>query len=492
MTCFLVGCEENDRDGEGSGNESEILSQDDSSKGETKVEFLNEAKDWENQTVTILTYNGEFSYHSIQIDTEGKNGYQINDAVFERNKLIEEQYGIKIQAIMPFYDELPDKMILEDISSCLNRYNAYCIPITQLAPLALNGILQDFNEVDGEYLHLDQAWWDQSLMEDIAVNDHIYFLAGDALIEDDESTWAIYFNKNLIKKHKLEDPYQLVRDGKWTLDKMYELAQRVDKSTGSKKTYNKALVSGGDQWGIVAQSYDFYQLMLGCQQRIIDNTKARPVIRITDKQNVETFNTLTNLFYDTRNCGIADDYGRWDEGIYQTEKEIFVVGNALFMPNSISIVGSHLRDANFDYGILPMPKRNEKQKQYSSSVSVYHYSVLAMPKSCRDMDMTCYALEAMAYYGRQIVTPEYYDYLLTLRQYEDKDENSAEMLDYIFANRTYDMASVYNFGQDNDNGLLYFYTNMIGSKNTDIESAYKRNKSYYESELKRFVETAYR
>ncbi len=521
ISCCLVGCESEKDDREESSStensstensktenskteSSETESSEDESSSSKEEEsdddfsnedkesggFLNEPKYWRGEVVNILAYNGQYSYHTVQIDTNKYNGNPINDAVYERNEFIYENFGIDIEVIIPEGDEEPIAMLREDMISCLNTYQAAAVPIVYIAPLAVERLLYNFASAGNDYIHLDQAWWDQTLIEDLAIDDSVYFLAGDALIEDDEATWAIYFNKDLLKDYNIEeDPYQLVRDGKWTLDKMYELAQKVERTNGNKKHYDTSLVVGGDQWGIVAQSYDFYQFMLGCEQTIVDNSGRFPNLRILEEENVSTFNTITNFFYDPVNCGVADYMGAWNSGVYDKEIMIFSMGNALFMPGPIANVGlPAIREAEINYGILPMPKRNTLQKDYSSSVSVYHYPVISIPYCSNKVDVTCYALEAMAYYGRQIVTPEYHDHLLTLRRYED--ENSAEMFDHIFSNRTYDLGAVYDFSSVG-NGTLYFYTNLVGAKSTDIVFAYEKNKNAYMSAIEEFVAISY-
>jgi hypothetical protein len=196
------------------------------------------------------------------------------------------------------------------------------------------------------------------------------------------------------------------------------------------------------------------------------------------------------MVYDEHNVGIADRMGYWED-MYVNEGKIFENGNALFMPNSISIVnGEGLRNAEIHYGLLPMPKADELQDDYTTSVNVYRYPVFAIPTSnVSKLDVTCYALEAMAYYGKQIVTEEYYDRTLTYKRFQDDD--SREMLDLIFRNRTYDLGTIFNFNNGAGDGSLYFYTKLIGKLSTDIVSTYETQKDNYNAGLQSFIEQCY-
>lgn len=449
--------------------------------------FLNEAKNWGGEEVNILTWQEDLRTFTCQIDAAEIIDEPVNDACYERNAVIEEKYGIDIVAHYAGADEDYIQMLRDDMQSGLNEYDAIVGAFTYVAPLGIEGLLYDFNDIDNGYLHLDKEWWDQSLIRDTAINGNVYFLSGDALIEDDEATWAIFFNKDLVKTYGVEDPYQVVRDNKWTLDKMHEMCKQVELTHGGTKSYDPAV---GDIWGMVMQSYDVLLFMQGAGQTLVDNSGDEPVLRIGDARNIQVFMNLCDLMYDEKNVGVADLHGYWED-MYENEGKIFANGNALFMPYSISLVSSpSIRDAEIRYGLLPMPKADELQDNYTTSINVYHYAVMAIPTSnVTKLDVTCYAFEAMAYYGKEIVTPEYYDRTLTYKRFTD--EESGEMLDLIFRNRTYDLGTIFNFNGGNDDGTLYFYTGLLGKKSTDIASHLESKQNSYQSGIDDLIEQCY-
>ena len=465
----------------------------DDSKAQVSVDgdtagFLPESKHWGGETVNILTYaKDSYTFSDAEIDPEELIDEPVNDAFYERNALILEKYGIDIVGCFPESGENYIAMLRNDMTSGLNEYDVICASIAYVAPLATEGLLYDFNDIGNGYIHTEKEWWDQTLVRDTAINGNIYFISGDAIVLDDEATWAIFFNKDLVSTYNLDDPYQIVRDGNWNFDTMHELIQKVDLMHGSTKSYDPAV---GDQWGMVVQSYDFLLFMQGAGQTLVDNTGETPKFRIDDQRNIQVFTKFTNMVYDEQNVGIADRMGYWAD-MYVNEGKIFENGNALFMPNSISIVnGEGLRNAEIHYGLLPMPKADELQDEYTTSVNVYRYPVFAIPTSnVTKLDATCYALEAMAYYGKQLVTEEYYDRTLTYKRFQDDD--SREMLDLIFRNRSYDLGTIFNFNNGGGDGSLYFYTKLIGQLSTDIVSTYEAQKDNYNAGLSEFIEQCY-
>ena len=77
-------------------------------------------------------------------------------------------------------------------------------------------------------------------------------------------------------------------------------------------------------------------------------------------------------------------------------------------------------------GFLPIPKYDEKQKEYYSYVHD-QYSVFFIPSTATDLEMTSAVLEMMAYENFKNVLPVYYD--LVLKGRYANDPQSRQMLD---------------------------------------------------------------
>lgn len=448
--------------------------------------FLPENKNWGGEVITLLTSDqNEFSRAMIP---EELSDEPVSAAFFNRNAFIDEKFGLKLEMSTVSDPNDGVEKVRNDVESAMGEFQIVALPLTYIATLGVEGKLYDITTLDNGYIHYEKEWWDQAAVRDLTINDKMWFLAGDALVEDDEATWAIYFNKDLVTSYNLENPYDIVNDGQWTLDKYYELAKQVHKMNGSSMSYDPSV---GDVYGALAQSYDCYLFMLGAGQPMMrTNSDGLPEFRVTDEVNVSTFNKIMDIMLDETYVGVADFKGAWYSGVYSQEVDIFCNGNALFMPGKIAQVSNEkLRDADIRYGILPMPKYDaELQKEYTTSVNVYWCQVLCIPLSnVSKLDATCYALEAMAYYGKEMVTPEYYDRTLTYKRLQD--DESRDMLDLIFRNRTYDLAGIFDFGTVNGNGAgsLYFYTSLLGDKSRNITSFWEQKSGLFQSALDELI-----
>lgn len=474
-TAFLVSCGDSD-DGDG---DNTVL-------GDLEG-FIPEVKQW-NETVNILGYKDESRvYSQCQIDVEETNGESVNDAFFKRNELIKQNFGIDVNLVLPDEGEDQIEVLRQDIQAGLKEIDAIMTGVHYIAPLGVEGLLVDFNGDNIQYLNLDKSWWDQTLPEDIDINGKAYFITGDALVNDDESTYVVYFNKDLARSYGLEDIYGLVNEGKWTIDKMYEMIDIV--SNDQAKTWG---ADSESVWGMISQSYDILSFMHGFEQQIIDNTGEYPELRIDQQANITAFQKIHEILNDETNVAVADFYGSFRDtpSVYDIEIDIFAAGNALFMPNSIALVNStDLRETDISFGILPMPKLNENQDKYTTSVNVYHCAVFAVPISNDEkLDVTCYALEAMAFLGEKYVTEEYYTRTVSLKRL--KDAQDSEMLDLIFDNKTYDMGCVFDFGASTGvSGSLYFYSEIM--KSGEIVSHFEGKEAVYQNGIDDLIGQAY-
>ena len=446
-----------------------------------------EAKFWD-KTVSLLmadsknVFRGEFWLDEIEEESA------LSTVFADRSALLKEKYGISIDV----HYVANGTEVVSELTTAIDGgipYNIVTNSANTLAPKTLDSYFWDFYEAnkqvnDGKgYINFNADYWDQGLIEDMSVAGRMYFLTGDLCVSDDNATWAMIFNKDLVTKHNLTNPYDLVNDGTWTLDNMIAMAKEVVLMHGDKMSYNP---EDGDVWGVLGQTYDglMYMLGFGCA-KVQKNADDIPELCIKNQRNIDCFDKLYNMFVDQSFCGIADFYGAWNSGVYGQETKMFTNGNALFMSTNINtLFGDAFKNSDVEYGIVPMPKVDDLQEEYCASGNVYSVTVVTVPACCplEDLDVTLYTLEALAYYGKEMVTPSYYS--LVLKGQKTKDEESEKNLDLIFKNRKYDLSDAYNF-----NDMIQFYNRSFGnrSSNTYVSQCDACTGSF-ESAIAQFVE----
>ncbi len=277
----------------------------------------------------------------------------------------------------------------------------------------------------------------------LSVCGKLFFVTGDVCVSSYDSAYALFFNKPLVK----DDLYDVVRSGKWTVDRMYEYAK---KAASGKMTFS----SENAVFGIVSKSDDAAAFMTSCgESTVLKDTDGKPTRNIGKAENVSFFEKLISVISDPSCSGIAENYGSW-KTTHETEKEIFFSGRALFMPYTLSIVKQTEKGYDADVGILPMPKKSE-ESEYRTPCDLYSLSVIGIPKSnTLHLEQACASLELLGYYGRHDLRNVY---ISSVCQTLSLDETDREMLSLICESLDFDIGIVYNTTGSGDTSLMRIY-----------------------------------
>ena len=157
------------------------------------------------------------------------NGETINAAVYERNERVQEQYNAKIVAHEDAeYYHLTERLS-RDLLSGEYLYDAAYVEGSSVTALVSSDSLKNLYEVPE--IQLDQQWWSQLIKNEATLGSgkysSLYFTQSNLSLTAFDLTWCVYFNKDAHEKNQLEDIYSLVREGKWTIEKMRTMAHDV-------------------------------------------------------------------------------------------------------------------------------------------------------------------------------------------------------------------------------------------------------------------------
>lgn len=495
----LAACDGNEDDTSSIGGTS------DTSDAETEPEFRLPKQDFGGVTVTVLTDKVSETVASVYLASEfaptDLDDDPVNDAAFNRAKLISEQYGIEIvqettESMQALVDTLKESVLINE-----DRYQIVCGALHYLGKLTLDDVYVNLGDIkSNDYIDLSQSYWDQQIVRDLTIDGKTYFVNGDAIVTDDEVTMGVFFNKQLAEDNHLAEGYgaaslfEIVKNGDWTLDVMYEMAAEVAADNGDVGMEWSA--DSDDIWGINGQLYDASSLLASTGNTMTRIENGVPILTIDEEKNINAFDKIMNIYRDDKVVALAEvngeTFGSGSEDKYDQVVKIMASGKALFTTHYVGTVSNHdIRNANIRYGILPSPKLDQNQEDYISTATVWWCTAMAIPvTNVQNFDATCYAMEALAYYGQQMLTPEYYERTLKNKRLPENDD-SPEMLDIIFRNRVYDAGMVYNFGSENADDwskeMLYFYPEIMRTKiNTHI-SNFESVQDIYQNGMEDFI-----
>jgi hypothetical protein len=402
---------------------------------------LPEDLDYGGETVVIMQHpfqGGDWSdWLSRDLFSEGFNGEPVNDAVYSRNIAVEDRLNVHLD--VQDVANMPDA-IMRQVKAGTGDYNISTARIQSLPNTVLSGYLTDLNRMPR--MDLSKPWYDQKCIDEASFYGLLYYVTGDMLILDDDSTGAMVFNKQLIADYNLDMPYDLVQEGAWTMDKMGEMAGTVASDVNG----NGTVELQEDRFGILWQRDAIVSFMHGCEVRLVDkNEEGEPVFVIGSERAIDAFDKLDSMFFDPAVVQNIHNYeGKISGDLYVAEANVFRENNALFMWIRMR-VAENLRDMETDFGIIPVPKFDEQQKTYYSTITKYTAATVCIPNSSAfDLDVTGAVVELMSAEGHYDLREAYYD--INLGTKVSRDPQSTEMLSLIIENRVYDAGEIYSIG----------------------------------------------
>ena len=428
---------------------------------ETTINYLADLPTGDYKGYTFRILNATLTWAQEQIDAEELNGNVLNDAVFNRNRNIEKDYNIVFKV-----EEQSDTNAANALRNTVNAGDdAYDISYQmayRIAKYAADNLFYDLYTV--KQLNFDKPWYDVRSREFYELNGHLFWAHCYAQFEYFEGLWSTYFNKRLIKDYNIESPYDIVKSGKWTIDKFNSIIKDTSKDLNA-----DGVLDGKDQHGYVTHRGSSFAWLHGSDARAIeeDAEKLQVISPITDRlTGVVTkiqalLGTNKDVWLDP--AAQPSDYFRSGLGLFCSE----VLGRA-----------QDLREMDDDFGIIPYPKFDESQENYISYISPSS-SALAIPVTVKDIDRTGTIAEAMNGYSYETVIPAYYDVVLMGKTLRDND--SEEMLNIMFSNVECELAYIYQWASFNNTYLTLLTSDSplastIDSAKPAVESAIKEFK----------------
>lgn len=415
-------------------------------------------------TDTILGYTGEILY------SDEENATAVDTAKKATIDRIEQDYNCTITGDLEPNPDTFYNTVFEGVMTGKPAYDLLFTSSSRYTAMVNNDLLTDLNSIST--LHLSNSWWDQNAVKQLSIANRLFYVCGDINTYDNLGTWCVLFNKNLKDGLQItQDFYQMVNDHTWTLDNFMAICKGV---TGD--VTGEGTVDEFDRWALGTERYNIFVQVLGGGLHVVekDTQTDLPYITVAN-QPARTYSALDKIinFYNGGEVMIADSAvyeAKYPNNCWEnTVNKAFVDGRELFyMCGLINVAAFRTMDDVF--GILPIPMTFENQDNYYHTVSTTNSSYMAIPFGAEKLEELGVVVEALAMESQKRVTPEFYDIQLKYR--DARDTESAEMLDLIFATRSFDLGPIYNWG-GLMNGYVVADTNYASRFDSVLPAAQK-------------------
>ena len=422
-----------------------------------------------------LNYNKEkITFISAnEMDYDDLTGDVVEDAIYERNKAVEERLGVVINVIQ---EETPIDKVITAVNGGSSDYDVMVELCWRAAPKFTGNYF--YNLRNTQYLDFEKPWWTQSFTDVVTYNDITFGVTGAMVLSLYRRTYVTVFNKNLFTDANQPFLYEHVDNGSWTLDKQTSLVPLFHRDNG-----NAQQDMEGDIYGFVSNDFIFVDpYWASCEVEIIRKNNDGEYEWVFESSKLHDMaEKVLALYYGT------DDAAYIEHDDYQAEQTVLKVFSGNFAAMGTMVIqqleDAAMRNMTQEYGVVPIPKYSEDQDTYYSQMHD-GFTIACFPNTVREdrADMLSAVLEAMSSVSYRIVRPVYYE--TALRTQIAKDPQSAEMMDLIINNIRIDAGFVYSHSMGS---FHQGFQQLVDSGNNNAVSRYKRMTTAAQRALEKLV-----
>ena len=375
-------------------------------------------RDFGGYLFNMLTW--PYIYANTELVVEEQTGDTIPDAIYLANKTLEDRFNVNFKQLYAPDTNQIVTYVKKAVNSGDNAYDAALIVDRDALGLAMSGkFFYNVNELP--HVDLDRLYWDQELKKALTIDNVLYFAYGAHNLSVYGNVNFLVYNKAIATELGLENMYDLVRGGKWTVDKLYEMAAAAVKDLDGDGKMTK-----NDRWGVALFTGWYYpSFWMGEKIPLVaKDENDLPYFNVPG--NEALFNLFEKLYAHTAK---GFDYIRNEDF-----REVFDNGLSLFMASTMYDV-QRLRAMETDYGILPYPRMSEAKPGEPYVGRLAGGFPLIVPVTA-DAERASVVLEALACEYQRRVIPNYYEVAVQVKS--TRDEESIEILDMLMKNRFLD------------------------------------------------------
>lgn len=436
-----------------------------------------------------LNLNGEtvvFLYREEVLNeffTDAMSGDVVNDAQYNSIAETEARLNTDISVIaqpghLTSVRQSYMDLVINSVKADDDNYDWVDLMLGNTPILMRDGMFMDI--LQNPYVNVNNPWYLANLDDKLAIDGHLYFLTGDSSLGYLKGAYCIYFNQQLMSNYQLENPYDLVDRGEWTIDKMIEYSSAASQDLDGNGQYTV-----DDALGFMVHDrlhpIGFWASTLLDMYAQDEEGVWKYVFG--SERDVEVLNKLYTLFFATPGSYYSNITNAIDSEVamYNQLSEKFKSGDVFLMTAQIDDAVSQFRDMEDSYGILPCPKYDTAQEEYRS-FSRNNHNAFSMPVTCGNVEAAGAVMEALSSSNYETVVPAYFETALKIKYAHDND--SARMYDLIRGTMVLDFAYVY--GNAIGNPADVFYTCI--STNDKVASTIKTKKKVLENKLEDYLE----
>ncbi len=229
-TVAFVGCaNENEPSDETESLTEAVVTEAETDPVQDALDAAREEVNWGGEDFGIL-YVNDIAGYTEEVEIVEEKPSVINENVHTRNTLLEEYCNLSF-VLIPASNGAIGGKLQGEAQTATGDFELVTQTAAGTASSATSGLLYNYLDLNIDY---DQPWWDAGTL-DFALDGKVFFMNGPFNIVDDDVTFVFIFNKKLREEYQVENPYDMVKNGTWTLSKFNSIISQLATENGDGK-----------------------------------------------------------------------------------------------------------------------------------------------------------------------------------------------------------------------------------------------------------------
>ena len=443
--------------------------------------------DFGGEKLTVLCAgNDETGYWAMDPGLYEKPSDALEMALYKRNAQIEQDLGLSLKvAYKPAAGATSElnKTVENDAKSGLNQYDIVVNYAAYGVVEYLRGYYMDLLAAETPHLQLGKPWYNQNFIENTQAFGHLYYIIGDYNLCAYNRLMATYFNRTLCTAHGLipddsgDALYDLVQEGKWTYSQLFTYAKFYYDLNGDGEK------NGGDVYGLLSnagcEGYDGFLYAFNLDLTVTTDDGTHEWNVQNNQKMTDAMEKLISLWRQEGIWMVGKTPGSGSTTVDQYK--MFAESHALFDIDVIyryAAQNKAFRAMKDKYGLLPLPKYDENQKNYGSGAQD-SYGMTSILKGSEKLNARrCAYLEYANYLSYQNSRPYYFEKIMKA-QYLGTAKAS-QVFDLILDHADFDFGEQYSVALEGAKKLLWRY---VAKNEGTVTGAWETNEKLLTKKL---------
>ncbi len=372
------------------------------------------------------------TWTNLTLDAAEQTGEVLNDAIYDRNRGIEERFNYKMEIQEHTSDQsIRAADIRAEVTAGDSNFDLWMTRDYEITKSL--AYLRPFGDLP--HVDLDARWWFPQASESFKFKGVNYAVTSYFSLSPTSRAGGFVFNEDLYAELNLpKTPYDYVRENKWTLETFLTLAK-----AGCADLNGDGVMDDSDRYGWGSSWKEIWaRFIIGSGVGFIEKKGDEyPEYTITKDANaVDKLLHIFELFND------PNVYRNNNSNMDTAAAATIQNGTALFALGHPNNMGKNYREAEMNVGFVPCPKYDEDQDRYYSPTWAAELMILLKTFPNDRLDNVSIILEALSFdSAKPGGVMETYREVMMKGKYAS-NPNCSEMFDIVLDAMCFDFAVI--------------------------------------------------